>query len=191
MRLRGFNAARQDNGNVLINALIIFGVDAMSEDSKAEGIVRAQKELEYIVPYVQQNFVGFENAQLVGTASQLYVRESRHIIGEYQLTIDDVLENRDQWDKIAIVAYPADIQPTAGQTYGTVIGSPDYGHSVPVLSAAGCGKYAGDWPQHLLYIVGSRQRPGYSGRHGGRRSGRCGQCLFLNQSAELPRYERR
>ena len=125
MRLRGFNAARQDNGNVLINALIIFGVDAMSEDSKAEGIARAQKELEYIVPYVQQNFVGFENAQLVGTASQLYVRESRHIIGEYQLTIDDVLENRDQWDKIAIVAYPADIQPTAGQTYGTVIGSPD------------------------------------------------------------------
>ena len=125
MRLRGFNVARQDNGNVLINALIIFGVDAMSEESKAEGIARAQKELEHIVPYVQQNFVGFENAQLVGTASQLYVRESRHIIGEYQLTIDDVLENRDQWDKIAIVAYPADIQPTAGQTYGTVIGSPD------------------------------------------------------------------
>ena len=123
MRLRGFNVARQDN--VLVNALIIFGVDAMSEESKAQGVVRAQKELEYIVPYVQQNFIGFEQAQLVGTASQLYVRESRHIVGEYQLTIDDVLENRDQWDKIAIVAYPADIQPTAGQTYGTVIGSPD------------------------------------------------------------------
>ena len=125
MRLRGFNVARQDNGNVLVNALIIFGVDAMSEESKAEGIARAQKELEYIVPYVRENFIGFEQAELVGTASQLYVRESRHVIGEYQLTIDDVLENRDQWDKIAIVAYPADIQPTAGQTYGTVIGSPD------------------------------------------------------------------
>lgn len=125
MRLRGFNVARQDNGNVLVNALIIFGVDAMNEESKAEGIARAQKELEYIIPYVQENFIGFEDAALVGTASQLYVRESRHIIGEYQLTIDDVLENRDQWDKIAIVAYPADIQPTAGQTYGTVIGSPD------------------------------------------------------------------
>ena len=133
MRLRGFNAARQDNGNVLINALIIFGVDAMSEESKAEGIARAQKELEYIVPYVRAHFVGFENAELVGTASQLYIRESRHIIGEYQLTIDDVLENRDQWDKIAIVAYPADIQPTAGQTYGTVIGSPDR-YAIPFRS---------------------------------------------------------
>ena len=133
MRLRGFNVARQDNGNVLVNALIIFGVDAMSEESKADGIVRAQKELEYIVPYVRENFIGFENVQLAGTASQLYIRESRHIIGEYQLTIDDVLENRDQWDKIAIVAYPADIQPTAGQTYGTVIGSPDR-YAIPFRS---------------------------------------------------------
>lgn len=133
MRLRGFNVARQDNGNVLVNALIIFDVDAMSEESKANGIARAQKELEYIVPYVRENFIGFENIELAGTASQLYIRESRHIIGEYQLTIDDVLENRDQWDKIAIVAYPADIQPTAGQTYGTVIGSPDR-YAIPFRS---------------------------------------------------------
>ncbi len=125
MRLRGFNVARQDNGNVLINALIIFGVDPLDEASKAAGIARAQAELEYIMPYVRENFIGFENAQLVGTAEQLYVRESRHIVGEYQLTIDDVLENRDHWDKIAIGAYPVDVQPTATQTYGTVIGSPD------------------------------------------------------------------
>ncbi len=133
MRLRGFNVARQDNGNVLVNALIIFGVDAMDEESKANGIARAEKELEYIVPYVREHFIGFEDVELVGTASQLYIRESRHVIGEYQLTIDDVLENRDQWDKIAIVAYPADIQPTAGQTYGTVIGSPDR-YAIPFRS---------------------------------------------------------
>ncbi len=125
LRLRGFNAARQDNGDVLINAMIIFGVDVLDTQSKAEGIARGRAELEYILPYVRENFIGFENAQLVGTAEQLYVRESRHIIGEYQLTIDDVLENRDQWDKIAIGNYPVDVQPTATQRYGTVIGSPD------------------------------------------------------------------
>lgn len=125
MRLRGFNIARQNNGNVLINALIIFGVDPLSEESKAEGIARAQAEMEYLLPYIRENFAGFEKAELVKTAEQLYVRESRHTIGEYQLTIDDVLEDRDQWDKIAIGAYPVDVQPTASQTYGTVIGSPD------------------------------------------------------------------
>lgn len=133
MRLRGFNIARQNNGNVLINALIIFGVDPLSEKSKAEGIARAQAEMEYLIPYIRENFKGFEKAELVKTAEQLYVRESRHIIGEYQLTIDDVLENRDQWDKIAIGAYPVDVQPTATQTYGTVIGSPDR-YAVPFRS---------------------------------------------------------
>lgn len=136
MRLRGFNIARQDNDNVLLNALIIFGVDVLDEKSKAEGIARGQKELEYIVPYLRENCVGFENAELVSTAEQLYIRESRHIIGKYQLTIDDVLENRDCEDKIAIGGYPVDVQPTATQTYGTVIGNPDryaisYGCIVP------------------------------------------------------------
>lgn len=133
MRLRGFNIARQNNGNVLINALIIFGVDPLDDSSKAEGIARAQAEMEYLIPYIREHFTGFEKAQLAGTAEQLYVRESRHIIGEYQLTIDDVLENRDQWDKIAIGAYPVDVQPTATQTYGTVIGSPDK-YAVPFRS---------------------------------------------------------
>ena len=133
LKLRGFNAARQDNGDVLINAMIIFGVDVLDPESKAEGIARGKAELEYILPYVRENFIGFENAQLVGTAEQLYVRESRHIIGEYQLTIDDALENRDQWDKIAIGAYPVDVQPTATQRYGTVIGSPDR-YAIPFRS---------------------------------------------------------
>lgn len=133
LRLRGFNAARQENGDVLINALIIFGVDVLDEESKTQGIERGKKELEYILPYVRENFVGFENAALVGTAEQLYVRESRHIIGEYQLSIDDVLENRDHWDKIAIGNYPVDVQPTASQRYGTVIGSPDR-YAIPFRS---------------------------------------------------------
>jgi len=133
MRLRGFNAARQDNGNVLINALVIFGVDVLDPQSRQQGIERAKKELEYIIPYVRENFVGFENAELVGTAEQLYVRESRHIIGEYQLTIDDVLENKDQWDRIAIGSYPVDVQPTVKQRWGTIIGNPDR-YSIPFRS---------------------------------------------------------
>jgi len=133
MRLRGFNAARQDNGNVLINALVIFGVDALDPESKKEGIERAKKELEYIMPYVREKFIGFENAELVGTAEQLYIRESRHIIGEYQLTIDDVLENKYHWDSIAIGSYPVDVQPTVKQRWGTIIGNPDR-YSIPFRS---------------------------------------------------------
>lgn len=125
MRLRGFNMARQDNGDVLVNALLIFDVDPLDEASRAEGIARAKKELEKIVPYLQDEFWGFGDCELVGTAEDLYVRESRHITCEYNLTVDDLLENRWQDDAICVTSYPIDVQPTKTQTYGTVVGYPD------------------------------------------------------------------
>ena len=133
MRLRGFNAARQKNGNVLINALLIFGVEPLDEQSRLQAIARAEAELVYLIPYINENFSGFGKARLASCAEQLYVRETRHIIGEYQLTIDDVLENRDQPDKIAIGSYPADVQPSAERPWGTVIGNPDR-YAVPFRS---------------------------------------------------------
>ena len=125
MRLRGFNIARQRDGTVLVNALLIFGVDPLDSGSYAEAMDRARSELLFLTPYIRDHFRGFENAAFAGTASRLYVRETRHIIGEYILSIDDVLGNRDQWDKIAIGSYPADVQPSPEQPFGTVIGSPD------------------------------------------------------------------
>ena len=125
MRLRGFNIARQANGDVLINSLIIFDVDALDAESRAEGIARGQAELPSIVAYMNENCAGFEKAELVDTAEQLYVRETRHIECEYMLTIDDVLENRSQPDAIAVTNYPVDVQATKTQTYGTVVGFPD------------------------------------------------------------------
>ena len=133
MRFRGPNAARQKDGTVLINALLIFGVDGLDPKSKAEGIERGKKEIPYIIEFMRQKFPGFENAEFAGTAEQLYVRETRHIIGEYRLTITDVLENRDHWDRIGHGSYPVDVQPTSPGNFGNVIGVPDI-YSIPFRS---------------------------------------------------------
>ncbi|QNB46989.1 FAD-dependent oxidoreductase [Thermanaerosceptrum fracticalcis] len=133
MRFRGPNIARQKDGTVLINALLIFGVDGLDSKSKAEGIERGKREIPYIIEFMRQKFPGFENARFVGTAEQLYVRETRHIIGEYRLTITDVLENRDHWDRIGHGSYPVDVQPTSPSNFGNVIGVPDI-YSIPFRS---------------------------------------------------------
>lgn len=130
MRFRGPNLARQKNGNVLINALLIFGVNGLDPLSRAEGIERGRQEIPHIVEFMRQKFPGFEKAQFAGTAEQLYVRETRHIQGEYRLTITDVLENRDQWDRIGHGSYPVDVQPTNPANSGNVIGHPDI-YSIP------------------------------------------------------------
>ncbi|PKM90733.1 MAG: thiamine biosynthesis protein [Firmicutes bacterium HGW-Firmicutes-12] len=130
MRFRGPNMARQKNGNILINALLIFGVDSLDPQSKAEGIRRGKEEIPHIIEFMRDKFSGFEKAEYASAAEQLYVRETRHIQGEYRLTITDVLENKDHWDRIAHGSYPVDVQPTSPDNYGNIIGVPDI-YSIP------------------------------------------------------------
>lgn len=130
MRLRGPNLARQRNGHVLVNALLIFGVDGLDPQSKALGIERGKRELPHIIKFMREKFPGFAKAELVGVAEQLYVRETRHIQGEYRLTITDVLENRDHWDRIAHGSYPVDVQPTGPKDLGDIVGKPAI-YSIP------------------------------------------------------------
>lgn len=133
IRTRGPNLGRMNNGNVLVNAMHIFGVNPLDKASRTEGLERGRREAENIVQYMKQHLPGFEQAYLVGTAQELYVRETRHMVGLYRLTINDVLEHRDFWDKIALGSYPVDIQPTGMHNWGHIVGNPA-AYSIPLRS---------------------------------------------------------
>jgi hypothetical protein len=130
MRLRGPNLARQQNGQILVNALLIFGVNPLDPESVAQGLERGKTELPHVIEFMQDHFKGFKNVTLADTAERLYVRESRHFLGEYRLTVTDVLENRDHWDRIAHGNYPVDIQPKSTADRGIVVGQPQI-YSIP------------------------------------------------------------
>lgn len=131
--MRGLNVGRQRDGSVLINALQIYGIDGLKNSDRQRAKELARKELPHIVSYIRQHIPGFEDAQLAGTAPELYVRETRHIEGLYRLTVDDVLENRDFPDRIAFGSYPIDIQATGPFFRGNVIGVPSV-YAVPFRS---------------------------------------------------------
>ncbi|AEF18214.1 thiamine biosynthesis Thi4 protein [Thermoanaerobacterium xylanolyticum LX-11] len=124
LRLRGLNLGRQDDGTVLVNALLIYGVDGLNRSSIEKGMELAKKELQRIVQFFRENIPGFEKVQLDGTADELYVRETRHIKGYYTLDINDVVFNRDFYDRIAIGSYPVDVQATSPEDTGYVYGKP-------------------------------------------------------------------
>jgi hypothetical protein len=129
IKMRGLNLGRQRDGTVLVNGMHIFQVDPLNKKSKLIAIERAQRELPYLIAYLKK-LPGFEKAYLAGVAEELYVRESRHMLGEYRLTLDDVLENRDFWDKIGCGSYPVDIQATAPDIPTLIIGKPAQ-YSIP------------------------------------------------------------
>ncbi|UMZ75090.1 FAD-dependent oxidoreductase [Natranaerofaba carboxydovora] len=131
--IRGLNVARQQDNRSLINCLLIVDIDPLSEESRTKAKKAAKEELKDLVPYFRENLPGFENAELAEVADELYVRESRYIKGEYTLTINDVLGNRDHHDRVAIGGYPVDIQPTRRRRTGVVVGAPDR-YSIPFRS---------------------------------------------------------
>ena len=131
-RLRGLNLAKVGN-DYYINALQIFGVDGLDEASKAEGIERGKREIDHIVAYLKAEFKGFENAVIASYPPELYVRETRHIVAEYQLPMADVWTNRHHWDNIAYASYPVDIQAQTPQDYGYVVSAPT-AYTIPFRS---------------------------------------------------------
>ncbi|KGR80128.1 FAD-dependent oxidoreductase [Ureibacillus manganicus] len=131
-RLRGLNLGKVGD-DYYINALQIFGADGLSEESKKDGIERGKQETENILAYLQKEFPGFENAEIASFPTELYVRETRHILAEYQLPMSDLWTNSDHWDSIGFGAYPVDIQAQTPQDYGFVVAAPKQ-YAIPFRS---------------------------------------------------------
>ena len=131
MQLRGPNFGLQDDKTILINALQIFDVDGLNEESKAVAIKQGTEEAENVLKHLKDILPSFKDAYLVDVADELYIRETRHIKGEYTLTASDVLGNKNFPDKIALSSYPIDIQATAKTNTGYVIGAPNQ-YSIPL-----------------------------------------------------------
>ena len=124
VRMRGLNIGRQNDGTILINALQIFGIDRFDPISQKEAFDLAKSEIPYVLDYMKRRYSEFGELQWDGIAPELYVRETRHLVGEYRLSMVDVLDNRDHWDRIAFGSYQVDIQRTSTKDYNEIVSSP-------------------------------------------------------------------
>ncbi|QOR34021.1 FAD-dependent oxidoreductase [Clostridium sp. 'deep sea'] len=131
--LRGPNFAREPDGRIMINALRIFQINPLDPISIESAKQIAKQEIAEIIPFFREQVPGMENIKLDAIAPELYIRESRHFVTEYRLTITDVLENRDQEDRIALGSYPVDMQGTAPKTYALILGNPNQ-YAIPFRS---------------------------------------------------------
>ncbi|HWC24988.1 MAG TPA: FAD-dependent oxidoreductase [Solirubrobacteraceae bacterium] len=89
----------------------VLGIDVF-DLTRAERLARRQ--MEDIVRFLRKRVPGFEEAYAVQSGTQIGVRETRRITGEYRLTGDDVLRSRRFDDVIARGSYPIDIHDPKG-----------------------------------------------------------------------------
>src|SRR3954463_194023 len=79
----------------------------------------SRRQMRQIAEFLRTYVPGFEQSYVAQSGVQVGVRETRRIIGDYQLTADDVLAARKFDDAIARGAYPIDIHTPTGT--GTVL----------------------------------------------------------------------
>jgi len=121
VKIRSLNIGRQDGDTLLINSMQIYGINPLDPASVEEGLKIGAVEAPLIVDFLKKRFKEFRDLEFAGTASELYVRETRHIQGEYRLSMTDLMENRDQWDAIAYGAYEVDIQSLNASNKGSIM----------------------------------------------------------------------
>jgi hypothetical protein len=94
----------------------VLGTDVF-DWSYAEWQARAQ--LRQIADFLRRRVPGFEAAYIAQSGVHTGVRETRRVVGDYQLTVADVLGPRKFEDVIARGSYPVDIHNPTG--VGTVL----------------------------------------------------------------------
>lgn len=152
MRLKALNIGKQNDGSVLINSLQILNVNTLNPEQKELAYQKCVKEAEYVADFLAKNIPGFEKAVLSGVADELYVRETRHIIGEEKLTVKDILDSKYTSRAVAMGSYPLDVQTTSIYDWGYVIANPyqyyiPFGSIIPkgftnLLTAGRCSSYS-------------------------------------------------
>lgn len=88
-----------------------FGVDGDDERSLTKALVDGRKGLAEYHRYYREYVPGFEKLELVATGSLLGVRETRRILGDYVLSLEDYKQRAVFPDEIGRYAYPIDNHP--------------------------------------------------------------------------------
>jgi hypothetical protein len=104
---------------VSVNSTRVTGVLGISVWDLTRAEWQSRRQMRQIVAFLRRYVPGFERAYAVQSGVNVGVRETRRILGEYQLCADDVLAARKWDDVIARGTYPIDIHNPAGK--GTVL----------------------------------------------------------------------
>lgn len=93
----------------MINTIRQVGIDGTSAESLSRGIIDGRKENFELFEIAKNYFPGFKNAKVREIAPVIGIRETNRILGEYTLTVEDLVTGKDFPDSIALSGYGWDM----------------------------------------------------------------------------------
>ncbi|WP_243299236.1 FAD-dependent oxidoreductase [Bacillus litorisediminis] len=107
--------AGPEEDEVLVNCTRVQGLDGTDVFDVTQGEKEGRKQVLMMAEFLQKNIPGFKKASISAVGTQIGIRETRRIDGQYALTIEDVVSGKKFEDTIALSGYPIDIHDPTGR----------------------------------------------------------------------------
>ncbi|MED1802800.1 FAD-dependent oxidoreductase [Brevibacillus porteri] len=104
-----------ESDEVLINCTRVQGLDGTDVEDLTEAEEEGRRQVIFMSEFLKNKLPGFAKASISAVGTQIGIRETRRIVGEYSLTIEDVVTGRRFPDVIARSGYPVDIHDPSGK----------------------------------------------------------------------------
>lgn len=117
-------------GEWRINTSRMLGVNGTSAEDLTRAEIEGRRQVLKIFEFMKKNIPGCENARLMDTGAVVGIRETRHIVGEYVMTKEDILEGHIFQDSITMASDAVDNHAkgdSSGGEYITVKNGKYYG----------------------------------------------------------------
>jgi hypothetical protein len=95
----------QEPGVMMINTSRLVGVDGTDPQSLTRGLIQGREETQQLLALMRRHIPGCAHARIKAVASLLGVRETRRIVGDYILSVDDLVTGKPFADTIGLSGY--------------------------------------------------------------------------------------
>ena len=101
-----------------INTTRVQRLMGTSADDLTRAEIEGRRQAQELLAFFRSRLPGFERSELLDTATQIGVRETRRIVGEHVLSFEDLADGREFDDVIALAGYPVDLHSPTGDGGG-------------------------------------------------------------------------
>ena len=105
------------DGSWRVNMSQLDNVDSTKPEEVTSAEIAGRKQIKYIMDFLKNNVAGCERITLIQSAPALGVRESRRIVGEYILTLEDISVGKRFEDSVFCCSNSIDIHKKGGVDY--------------------------------------------------------------------------
>ena len=124
IRIGDFKVADQSNNIMVLQGIEAFGINVADKKALDAAYRNCVAEAKDLTVFLALKFNVLKRMSFVKPADNLILRESRHFTGEYVLKVNDILEDMDFTDKIAMGSYQVDGSKLVGDRKKYIIGKP-------------------------------------------------------------------